>query len=259
MKANWKMALMCVATLAFVACGDPNKPSGGGGGGEEEEFKSKVSVTDNSIDEWASLPAEYVVEAKCPADAAYLGLKSIKVYADQLYINVLVEIDDLTITDRSWTPFHLYINTDNSDKTGGYGDQYADANVDVMLEGAVFSDGEPCEFNPGVSNWYGEVGGTGWEWCPAGAANDESDCWCAKVCAGDMPVGTSQCVNGKFEMQIMRELIPTEAGWNESEFGVGFDIQQNWSTAGLLPQVSPTEENPNGLAKKMQIKIDMSK
>ena len=216
----------------------------------------EIDVTDNSLADWDALPAEYVFSATCPDGASLLGLKSVKVYATAIYLYVLVEIDDDEIADRSWTPFHMYINTDNSDETGGYGDQYADANVDVMLEGGLFADDAACEFNPGVSNWYGEVGGSGWEWCPEGAANDESDCWCATVCGGDMPVGTSQYVDGKFEIQIIRELVPSNVGWNADEFGIGFDIQQNWSSAGVLPQVDPTEENPSGLAHKIQVVVN---
>ena len=95
MKANWKIALMCLATLAMVACKkDKNEPSGGGeGGGDEPTFVSKVNVKDNSIAEWATLPAEYVQSATCPEDGASLGLKSMKVYADQVYINILFEFD----------------------------------------------------------------------------------------------------------------------------------------------------------------------
>ncbi len=259
MKANWKLALMCAAALAFVACNkdkDPNKPNQEGGGEEQTDKKVEIKVDDNSLADWDKVPAEYLASATLPESASLLALKSVKVFADEIYINVLVEIDEEEVADRSWTPFHMYINTDNSDKTGGYGDQFADANTDVMLEGGVFADGAAAEYNPGVSNWYGEVGGTGWEWCPEGAANDATDCWCATVCSGDMPIGKSQLVNNKFfEIQLIRELIATNAGWNESEFGIGFDIQQNWESAGLLPQVDATDENPSGHSNKLQVKI----
>jgi len=144
MKANWKVALMCIATLAFVACQQKNQPTpptpgGGGEGGGEEEFVSKVKVDDNSIAEWATLPANYVFEAVCPADAAMTGLKSVKVFADKLYINILVEPNDADIEDKDWTPFHVYLNTDNSDKTGGYGDEFLDPNANILLESAIYA------------------------------------------------------------------------------------------------------------------------
>ncbi|MBO4665244.1 MAG: hypothetical protein J5612_00035 [Paludibacteraceae bacterium] len=262
MKANWKIALMCFATLAMVmACNKKDEPKPSGGDDEPEgEFVSKVSVTDNSIAEWANLPAEFVAEAKCPADAALLGLKSVKVYADQLYINILVEPNMDDIVDKEWVPFHVYINTDNSDKTGGYGDQFLDANSDILLETAVFGEGEPISYNPAVFKWWGEVGGSGWEWTDPEVEGTAENGWGALVAEGALPVGASQFVDGKFEIQIMREVIPCEnfAPWAE-EFGIGFDIQQNWSSVGILPLVSPTDADPNGHAKKLQVKIDMSK
>jgi hypothetical protein len=258
MKANWKVALMCIATLAFVACQQKNQPTpptpgGGGEGGGEEEFVSKVKVDDNSIAEWANLPAEFVATAVCPEDGAYLGLKSVKVYADELYINILAEYDPEEIPNHTSVPFHVYINTDNSDETGGYGDQWTDANVDIMMEGFFFSakewdgetpldEGAPCEYEPVIVPWTGEVGGTGWGW------GDEL-----------VPAGVfvhSQHVGNCVELQMMRELIPSLVGWNEKEFGIGFDIQQSWESVGILPLVSPTDENATGHTNKLQVKID---
>ena len=254
MKANWKLALMGIAALAFVACNHKNGPDEGG---DEETFVSKISVKDNSIADWDKVPAEYLVTSVCPDDAALLGLKSIKVYADYLYINLLVEYDSETILDLSWVPFHVYINTDNSDLTGGYADEFADANTDILLETAVFADDAPCSYNPAVFKWWGEVGGAGWEWTDPEVEATSENGWGAIVAEGAMPIGSSQVVDGKIEIQLMRALIPCKdfAPWAD-EFGIGFDIQQDWSSVGVLPCVSATDENPNGLANKLQVKID---
>lgn len=206
-----------------------------------------ISVTDNSIDDWKALPAEKVASCECPDAAAYLGLKGAAVYADAVYINVLVEYDPEEIVDRSWTPFHFYFNTDNSDATGGYGDQWNDANTDILMEGAVFAapeeggEGVPCEYVPEVFAWTGEVGGTGWSW--------EGLTIAAPFC-------TSQHVGNFIEFKMIRELIPTTAGWNDNEFGIGFDIQQSWESVGILPIEAATEENPNGHTVKLQVKIN---
>lgn len=263
MKANWKWALMCVAALALVACdkdkkGEPQDPQDP----EEETFVSKVNVKDNSIAEWDNLPSDFVFETVCPDDAAMLGLKKVKVYVDKLYINLLVEYDPETVTDfgepgnedNPGVPFHVYLNTDNSDETGGYADEFADANTDICLEGALYREGQVVVFNPAVFKWWGEVGGSGWEWMDPSTTHDASDFWGAIVGEGQLPVATSQCINGIFEIQIMRELIP--ATWDEDEFGIGFDIQQNWSSVGVLPCASPTDDDPSGLAHKLQVKID---
>lgn len=263
MKANWKIALMCVATIAFVACNNKKDPSGGGGG-EEAEYVKPISVSDNSLADWDKLPAEFVVEAKCPQGAGLLGLKSVKAYADKYYIFLQVEPNPEDIVDLEWVPFHVYINTDNSDATGGYSDQFKDPNADILLEGAVFSSSDETAtmaqaaipFAPGVFKWWGEVGGSGWQWTDPSVEHTADDKWGAIIGEGELQGTTSQFVDGKIEIEIMRELVPAEKGWSEEQIGLGFDIQQNWSSVGVLPLVSPTEDNPYGYTAKLVVKID---
>ncbi len=212
-----------------------------------------MSVKDNSIADWEALPQEFVVSATCPAGAAMTGLKSVKVFADPKYIYILVEPNMDDIVDTEWVPFHVFIDTDNSDATGGFGDEFTDANADIMLEGSFFAEGNPYSYNPAVFKWWGEVGENGWFWVDPNVVHDETDWWGALVGEGQMPVGASQYVDGKFEIQIDRTYIP--ATWNSSEFGIGFNIQQMWSSVGILPCVEPTEENPSGKAAKMKVKI----
>ena len=215
---------------------------------------ANISVTDNSIADWNTVPPEYVFEATCPADAVLLGLRSVKVYADAVYIYLLVEPEMSEIVDQEWVPFHVYLNTDNSDLTGGYGDEFTDANADILLEGAIFAANAPYPYNPSVFKWWGEVGSNGWDWVNWSVDHDQSDCWGALVCEGQLTDCSSQYVNGKFEIKINRSFIP--ATWSNTAFGIGFDIDQNWSAVGVLPIVSPTEENQNGWTQKMQITID---
>lgn len=245
MKANWKFALMGIAALAIVAC----KPGTGGNDPVDpvdpvDEYENPISVTDGSLADWDALDANYVFEAVCPEDGNYLGLKMIKVYADEYYINVQAEYDPEEIIDRAWTPFHFYFNTDNSDLTGGYGDQWLDANTDILLEGVVFADGEPCGYDPEANAWTGEVGGTGWSWEALTASAD---------------FVASQHVGNIIEFQFIRELIPAPMGaaWNAEEFGMGVDIQQNWESVGILPLASPESEGSDatGHAHKLQVKI----
>ena len=219
--------------------------------------EANVSVTDNSIAEWNNLPEEYVFEAKCPNDAVWYGLKSVKVYADPTYINILIEPNMDELYDLDWMPFHVYINTDNSDVTGGYSNQFADANTDIMLEGAVFVDGKPVSYSPAVFKWWGEVGGEGWEWTDPSREHSSDDCWGTIICEGELSDCNSQFVDGKIEMKINRQFIP--ANWSDSELGIGFDIQQNWTSVGVLPSASPTDENPRGLANKLKVTIDKNK
>ena len=213
-----------------------------------------ISVVDNSLADWETLPKELVASAKCSKDATFLALNSVKVFADPKYINILIEPIMYELPDREWVPFHVFIDTDNSDATGGYSDLFTDANTDVMLEGALFAEGNPYNYNPAVFKWWGAVGGSGWQWTDPSVTHDASDNWGAIIGEGQLPVGASQYVDGKFEIQIDRTCIP--ATWNTSEFGIGFDIQQNWSSVGVLPCAEYTDENPNGKAAKMKVKID---
>lgn len=258
MKANWKIALMCFATVAFFACKPQNAPDNQGGNeGEETEYVKPISVGDNSLADWDALPANFVVSATCPEDASLLGLKSVKVYADKYYIFIQIEpvVEELG-DDLSWIPFHVYLNTDNSDETGGYGDEFTDANTDILLEGAVYAN-DPIAWAPSVSHWWGAVGESGWIWNDPTIEHSADDKWGADIGEGELQGTTSQFVNGKFEIEIMRELVPTPAGWNEDEFGIGFDIQSvAWSSVGILPIGSPTDADPNGHVAKLQIKID---
>ena len=216
----------------------------------------EIDVTDNSLEDWKALPAEYVVSYACPEDAAMLGLKGVAVYATEMYINILMEPNMDDITDLEWVPFHVYLDIDNSDLTGGYGDQFTDANTDILLETAVFGEGEPIVYNPAVFKWWGEVGGSGWDWTDPSVEHDGSDFWGAIIGEGQLPVGNSQYVDGKFEIQILRELLGTVHEMSDTEFGIGFDIQQNWSSVGILPIGPATEEDPSGYMPKLKVKIN---
>ncbi|MBO4689259.1 MAG: PKD domain-containing protein [Paludibacteraceae bacterium] len=213
---------------------------------------SAINLTDNSIADWDALPAEKVAKALCPEDGAYLGLKQARVYADATYIYVLVEYDPEEIPDHTSVPFHVYINVNNSDETGGY-QGFPDANTDILMEGFFFAaefdgdtpldEGSPCDYDPTVFAWSGEVGADGWAWDEL-TAN---------------PFCKTQHVTGNYvELQMMRELIPTPAGvaWNEEGFTIGFDIQQAWENVGVLPLVSPTDDNSAGKAPKMLVTFD---
>jgi len=216
----------------------------------------EIDVTDGSLADWAALPAEKVVSFECPAEAAMLGLKGVAVYATAMYINILVEPNMDDLADLEWVPFHVYIDADNSDATGGYGDEFTDANTDILCESAVFCEGEPYNYNPAVFKWWGEVGASGWEWTDPSVAHDGSDFWGAIIGEGQLPVGKSQYVDGKFEIQLLRELLGTVHPLSEEEFGIGFDIQQNWSSVGILPCGPATDEDPSGHVAKLKVKIN---
>jgi len=215
-----------------------------------------IDVTDNSIADWNNVPNEYLSKAVCPEYAAYIGLKSLKVYADANYIFILVEPDMTEITDLSLVPFHIFINVDNSDETGGSGWCFSDHNEDIMLEGYLFEDGVTCSYMPYIYKWWGTVGESGWEWSDPSVEHNINDCQGAIVCKGNQSGVRSQFVDGKFEIQITRDLIPIV--WDETEFSIGVEIEQDWSSIGILPLNSPTDNNPLGVSHKLQVSIDNS-
>lgn len=258
---KFQFALMCAATLAFVACDKkddggvtpPTPPTD-----PDDEFVSKISVKDNSAADWETLPADYVFTATSAAAPAENrgALKSVKVFNDEMYLNLLVEWDAEKITDKAWVPFHIYIDADNSDATGGYADEFAVGSVDICLETAIISADDAgtvaSNYNPAVFKWWGEVGAQGWIWSDPSISHDASDKWGALVGEGDLPIGASQVIaDNMVEIQILRELIPVKI---ENEFKIGFDIQQSWTSVGVLPNADADETGAEVKANLMTVK-----
>ena len=225
-----------------------------------KEYYSPISVTDGTAADWDDLPAEYVASATHTEGCSYDGLKSVKVYCDDNYLNILLEVNLDVVTDLEWTLFHVFLNADGSSETGGYGDAlFADADTEWMLETVIYANGYVNSYNPAVFKWWGEVGGSGWLWTDPDVRHDEYDCWGAIVCEGSYPaVGTSQMVDGdlgKVEIQLLKELIPAQ--WAD-EFTIGFDIQQSWTSCGILPNAPDDETGQVVRAEKLKVQVHHS-
>lgn len=262
---KFQFALMCAAALAFVACdkkGEPTPTPTPDPEPEVPEFVSKISISDKSAADWDKLPAEYVFTTTSAANPVEnrSALKSVKVYNDKMYLNLLVEWDAAKVTDLSLVPFHIYIDADNSDKTGGYADEFAVGSIDVCLETAILSKGDDgvlasTYFTPPFE-YCGVVVATGWLWTDPTKDHDASDKWGALVGEGDLPIGASQIISDNMvEIQILRELIPVAI---ENEFKIGFDIQQNWESVGVLPNADQDETGAEVKAPLMIVKTDLA-
>ena len=253
-----KFMFMSLLAVAMIACTDPcdicgNDPCTCPGNTDEptDEYVSPINVADGTAADWDALPAEFVATTVHAEGASMDGLKSVKVYADEMYINLLVEVNDDVVTVRDWTPFHVYINADNNAATGGFGDQWITADVDVMLETAIYADGAVNAYNPAVFKWWGADGESGWLWTNPEVEGTAENGWGAEVPEGSMPIGTAQAVEGgKIEIQLMWELIP--ANWAD-KFTVGFDIQQEWNSVGILPNAADDETGSEVLAEKLEV------
>lgn len=261
-----KFALMCAAALALVACEqkpettcpecgeDPCICDDGG-----STYVQLIDVADASLADWDNVPAEYLAVATLPENSVYDGLKSLKVYADEMYINLAVEYDPEVITDLVWPGFHVYINTDNSAETGYASGQWADPSFDILLETAVFASGEPRNYDPALFWWWGEAGSNDWNgwYDPAVGEPSSENKWGAVVGEDDgAGIGTSQLVGNVFEIQLVKELISTPSPWADKEFTLAIDIQQNWTTAGALPAVILGEAGESVPSKSLTVKFN---
>ena len=228
--------LAMAASLLAVSChknNDEEDPDGP----DEDEYVAPIKI-DGDFSDWAKLTG--VAEAKCDPEATKTALKLVKVYADPVYVFVYFEWDKDQIShepDVEHVPFHCYINTDGDASTGGYGDQFSDACSEILFEGSIYPDGAKVgSYEPGVFEWTGDVNGTGWSWNDLGEFNG--------LCSG-------AGIEGKYEFQIARELMPKKLADN---FSIGFDIQQDWESVGILPNSHVTDDNPGGLAPSLQVK-----
>ena len=200
--------------------------------------QSLISVTDGTLSDWDKLPMEYLFETKCVEGADWDALKSVKVYADLTYINLVVEWDTEIVTDLSYVPFHVYLNVDNDAPTGGFGDQWVKPNIDLLLEGYFYLDGNPCAYQPDVALYAGSPLANEWVW----------DWTTIEALAASQLI-----TKGVMEIQIEYGKLPVKL---KNTFTVGFDIQQSWSSVGVLPNAANDNSGNSVLAEKMLVRIN---
>lgn len=236
--------LAMAAMVTFVSCKKNNQGGGGGGNNpDDSEYVQPIKI-DGDFSDWAKLDAKKVSTATCNADAKHTGLKLVKVYADEFFVFVYIEWDKDQVTavpDVEHVPFHMYINGDGIATTGGYGDEFSDACSDLLLEGSLYDGTGWKGYDPGAYKWIGEANGSGWGWEPDGD----------NILASGSGLCSGAGIEGKYEIALVREFYPV--GKLADNFSIGFDIQQNWESVGVLPNAASTDENPNGLAPSLQV------
>ena len=234
-------AIAAMAAMLF-ACGDNNeegkKPVGGDD--EGEVFVSPITI-DGDFADWAGLDASKVAVAENAEGSKYAGLKLVKVYADEMYVNVYLEAYEDVEAGAAYH-VNLCFNSDNSELTGGYAGVWTNAGVDYLAQGWIYDGTVYGSYDPGVYPWVGEVGGDGWNWSTTEGQVDEGN----GVAKG---AGT---VLG-YEIQLTREMTPCQ--W-EDTFTMGVSLTKAWGNFGVMPNATCTEEDVDGLAPQFVITID---
>lgn len=215
--------------------------------GKEPEYGYIAPITiDGEYADWATLNPADVATATCAADAKYTDLKSVKVYADEQYVFFYCEF---TPALEGYVTMDVFLNADNSDETGGYGDHWTDANAEWLYEGAV--DG----WDAGLFKWWGEVGASGWSWTDPSVTHDGSDNWGAIIGEGNGISSSAGSVeSGKAEFAIMRAAVEELVEFAD-EFSIGFMLSAEWAEKGFLPCADVTDDNTNGIAPKLKVKV----
>ena len=241
MKANWKIALLCFATI-LVACekkdaADDQNQSGNQSTTPSSYAGSPISVKDKSVADWDALDPSKVAIATIAEKPLWSALRELRVYADEVYINYMLRIDPKQYTSHtSVDAMHIYMNADNNTNTGGFFDSFSDAGADLMFEAGLFDDEEnPVPYSPTVHKWNGPQGADV-------AVEDRTGDWSVVWVAAGTIKGESQFIGDSIiEGRLVIDLIP--GGFKDKAFGIGFDLQQNWENIGLLPQLN----TPNGV------------
>ena len=251
MKKFFALAAIFAATMmSFTAC---EKDGGEQGGTQvdpnacetcgknpcecEPEYVSPITI-DGDFSDWAGLDASKVSVATCNADAKWTALKTVKVYADAVYVNVYFEFDADELADLSSVPFHVYINEDASAATGN--DQFlGQGGQDWLMEGFVFSEGSFCSYDPYLFSYDGAEDTVEWAY--------------TEVLPENSGIGSGAGAGNAYEFSLMREML---MGVNLADtFTVGFDIQQSWNSVGVLPNTAVTDENSSGSTQMLIVNV----
>lgn len=243
-------AIAAVAAM-LIACGEPeeNKPQGGtNNGGTEQpepevpEYKAAITV-DGTFADWEGLEVEELALEE-GEEYGKTALKKVKIYTDEMYINLYVEFDPAEAMALC-----VYFDVD-ADATTGRGEpcQGIELYLDGMIadwtlnaDGSAFIEPRISALAPDMTayKYTGEDGAAAWAWEELlGAGNG--------FAVGSAPVAAG--ANEAFEMAIVKELSPMPFG---EQVGIAVSLSNfGWNECGTLPQysVAETEAGAEGRA-----------
>ncbi len=225
---KFQFAVLALAAVAFIACKPKNDPKPNPEPEPEPEYTSPVTI-DGSDAEYADLANVFVCNR--PTTTEYMGLKVMKVYADEVYVNIYAEFDtevidvnedlgDDEFSGAPGVPFHVYFTKDGSN---GFTGQW-NTPCGTLAEGFLFEAGKPAEaYTPSAFSWAGEEPSGDWLW------NEMST----------QLVDASKITGTTVEFRVMVENLPFKAA---GFVYVGIDIQKAWDSVGILPRVEDTTD-----------------
>lgn len=196
----------------------------------EAAFEDSEIVIDGDFSDWDRLNPDYVSVAYSLPDAPHTAMHMMKAYADASALYVYFEYDLSAIApdpNSEWVPFHIYLNSDGNDKTGGTLHELTkNSGLEFMLESFLYADGYRNYQEGGFYKWNGGDGEEGWNW--------EDYSYGVSAGAGS---------GNAYEIRLDRHAFPLA-----NVFKIAVDIQEQWEPVGLLPNANMTESNPNGYA-----------
>ena len=240
-------AMFAAVAISFSACNKDPQPDNGGNTvvtcpecGEPEadctcgDYEAPITV-DGDFSDWNNVAA---VSATCNPDAKWTALEKVKVYADAMFIYVYFEFSEDELADLTSVPFHIYINEDASEATGN--DQFlVQGGQDWLLEGFVFSEGAFCNYDPFLFSYDGAEDTVEWAY--------------TEILPENSGIGSGAGAGNKYEFSIMVEML--QGVQLADTFLIGFDIQQDWNSVGVLPNTAIADDNTNGAAPMLAVTI----
>ena len=204
-----------------------------------QSYQGSITV-DGDFSDWDELSANDCYTVRCAPDTYYTALKEMKVYDNPFYIYIYIQFDPDQL-DYSNVSMHIAFNSDGNIHTGGY-NWWSDMCIDYMLESFIYLDNQSCPFESGIWAFGDEPNSPFWDW------NEVVD-----PASG---LGRS-CVNGdRYELALSKAVLMNWGVHLAQTYGIGIDIERDWSTVGVLPNTDATDYNPKGAAPMLYIGPD---
>lgn len=185
----------------------------------KESYEAWPASVDGDDSDWCDLDPNYVFSATCSNGSQYGAISMMKAFAnnDYLYIYFEYDYDSIGWGQDEYVPFHIFIDADNDTNTGWW-NMWQEPGIDYFLESFLFYEGYGANYHDaGLYKFTGEDCSGEWAWT-------EFD-------MSGISVGAiNQRTMSSYEVRMSLASLPVG-----DSFRIGIDIEQEWTTVGLLP------------------------